>query len=119
MKKIILSVVLAIVSFAANAGCYSEGIRVGEVQKFSEKGFVVKSWEGEMVQEGIRGKGASGDRTLTNIWKFSVDDATVAKKMNDALFEGGPVTVKYCKKFFNTGLTSSTGYIVTDVRVKK
>ena len=88
MKKSIIAIMLLLASFSAYAGCYSEGVRKGDIQKFSAKGIITKSWEGEMVQQGIRANTASRG-TLTNIWKFSVTDPEVAKKIDDAMFSGG------------------------------
>lgn len=104
----------------AKASCYSDGVRQGVIQKFSSKGFLSKSWEGEMVQAGVRGKSdGSGNSSLSNIWKFSVTDAAVAKKLEEAMFDGGTVTVKYCKALIRNPLATSTPYEVTDVRVPK
>jgi len=120
-SKVFLFILFFLVGFygtkALAAGCYSEGIRKGDIQKFSVKGVFTKSWEGEMVQEGIRTKQTtSGSAGLTNIWKFSVTDPAVATKINDAIFAGGPVTVKYCQSLFVNRLETNTSYIVTDAK---
>lgn len=115
MKRFIVALVFAVLSMNAMADCYSSGVRVGFIQKFSLKGFINKSWEGEMVQGGIRDKNAS----VTNIWKFSVTDANVAKKIEDAMFEGGDVAVKYCQSYIKIGLIANTDYIVTDAKAQK
>lgn len=117
-KQLIAAIVLALgFSATASAGCYSEGVRKGTIQKFSQKGLVNKSWEGELVQDGIRGKGAGNQRTLTNLWKFSVTDKSVAAKLDEAVFEGKEVTVKYCESLVRNPLTQNTPYEVTAVRV--
>jgi hypothetical protein len=113
MNKLLISILLSISAFAAQAECYSEGIRSGIVQKFSSKGLVNKSWEGEMVQDGIRTKQNSG---ITNIWKFSVLKPEVAKKIETLMFDGKPVTVKYCQSFIRNPLVSNTNYEVVDVK---
>lgn len=59
---------------------YSEGTRVGIIYKFSKKGTVFKTYEGEMMLPGIRSK--STDRSLsTNSFNFSVTDEELAKKL--------------------------------------
>lgn len=116
MKRIIILAVLLLVSFSATAECYSEGIRKGDIQKFSMKGIVTKSWEGEMVQEGIRTKSKDGVAGITNIWKFSVTDPAVAKKIEDAMFAGGNISVKYCQSALHNTFVSDTSYIVIDAR---
>lgn len=113
-KNAIVIAILAVLSFSAQASdCYSEGVRTGTVQKFSQKGMVNKSWEGEMVQEGFRTK---GNGKMSNIWKFSVLDPAVAKKIDEAVFNGGQVAVRYCQK--STFLSADTPYLITDVKVR-
>jgi hypothetical protein len=52
---------------------YSEGFRDGYRYKFSHKGYIFKSWEGEMSTSGFKGRGDGVD----NVFYFSVeDDAT-------------------------------------------
>lgn len=98
----------------ALADCYSDGVRVGSVQKLSKKGLVNKSWEGEMVMEGIQLKqGKGGD-----IWKFSVTDASVAEKINESMMTGSQVALKYCQSAINSGLTTDTSYIITQAAVR-
>jgi hypothetical protein len=119
MKKFIIAIVMMFAAFSANADCYSEGVRSGVIQKFSNKGLISKSWEGEMVQEGVRVKAKGQGAGVTNIWKFSVLKADVAQKINDAMFNGGEVTVKYCQSFIKNLFAQDTSYEVTDVRVNK
>lgn len=94
MKKAMLMMVLLCVAASAQAGCYSEGIRVGIVQKISKKGYVNKSWEGELVMDGVKARGAAS----TNIWDFSTLSPEVAKVLEDAAMTGKPVALKYCQR---------------------
>lgn len=55
---------------------YSEGDRVGFVQKFSRKGWVCKTWEGEL-QMIVALPGAT-----PQIFPFSVRDAAVSEQIN-------------------------------------
>jgi hypothetical protein len=124
MKKIsalaILALGIGLGTIQAHAECYSEGVRVGVVQKFSLKGYVNKSWEGEMVQDGERVKAKGQGAGVTNIWKFSVLDPAVAKKLDDAVFSGAQVAVRYCQQ---RGLAllgkADTEYVVSDVRARQ
>ena len=54
---------------------YSDGERAGYVQKFSRKGWVCKTWEGELAMVNLPG-------TLPQIFNFSVRDPTVAGQIN-------------------------------------
>jgi hypothetical protein len=118
-KSLILAFFLIAAQQASAADCRSEGMRVGVIQKFSLKGMVNKSWEGEMVQQGVRTKSTNNGGGVTNIWKFSVLDAAVAKKVDAAAFDGGEVAVRYCQQ---PGISlmgqTDTNYLVTDVRAR-
>ena len=60
---------------------YSSGIRVGFVQKFSRKGWVCKTWEGELAMVNMPG-------ALSQIFVFSVRNDSIAKAINDAMLKG-------------------------------
>lgn len=65
---------------------YSSGERAGYVQKFSQKGWVCKTWEGELALVAIPG-------SLPEIFKFSVRDDKVAAQVNAVM--GKRVAVSY------------------------
>jgi len=93
MKKILLALMLVSIAVPAMADCYSDGIRVGVVQKFSKKGMLMKSWEGELVMEGTKSTG----RSATDVWKFSTLDAASAAVIEDSMMSGKSVSLKYCQ----------------------
>jgi len=104
---------IALSATVAHAGdCYSEGVRVGDVQKFSNKGMINKSWEGELVMEGTKIRGSNGTMTGGNVWKFSVTDAAVAKVIDNAVMSGKPVALRYCQVMIQIGQTD-TNYRIT------
>jgi hypothetical protein len=57
---------------------YSSGERAGYVQKFSLKGYLCKTWEGEIVLVSMPG-------TQAEKFLFTVQDEAVAKKLNDSM----------------------------------
>lgn len=71
---------------------YSEGSRVGILYKFSKKGTVFKTYEGEIILPGLRFKQA-GDGISSNIFSFSVDDEELAKQLMSC--QGMEVEVHY------------------------
>jgi hypothetical protein len=87
---------------------YSEGDRAGYIQKFSKKGWICKTWEGELAMVTMPG-------TLTEKFYFTVTDDAVAKTLNQHL--GKKVTLTYDE---HIGIPSScfgdTGYFVTGVK---
>lgn len=94
-------------TWASLSWVYSSGERAGYVQKFSLKGYVCKTWEGEIVLVSMPG-------TQAEKFMFTVKDETVAKKVNDSL--GKRVKIVYVE---HKGIPSScfgeTPYFVNDV----
>jgi len=111
MKKIlalIIAVILilfatwyAFVYFAA----YSEGTRSGELIKFSNKGVMVKTWEGE-ISQGISG---------AQIFSFSVEDHKKDLIQKLEKYQGRYVKLKYKERFAKISWLGDTKYFVVDV----
>jgi len=57
---------------------YSKGERVGYVQKFSEKGWLCKTWEGELQMLPVPG-------AMPEKFIFSVRDKTLISKINSSM----------------------------------
>lgn len=124
MKKLIaLAAICAASCTPVAAECYSEGIRIGTIQKFSMKGFMTKSWEGELVMEGVKLRaGAEGGTRGGNVWAFSVDDAAIAKVIDNATMTGGQVALRYCQNNpLNPlkGFAAQTSYRITQAVERK
>jgi hypothetical protein len=87
---------------------YSNGERAGYVQKFSRKGWVCKTWEGDLALVNLPGQPAE-------IFRFSVRDAGVAAQI-DALV-GRRVALTYEQHLgVPTACFGETSYFVTAVR---
>jgi hypothetical protein len=88
---------------------YSSGERVGYVQKLSKKGWICRTWEGELAVTPMPG-------TPPQIFAFTVPDEAMAEKVRQS--EGKRVALHYEQK---RGVPSScfgeTEYFITDVRV--
>lgn len=62
---------------------YSEGVNEGDINYFQKEGFVFKTYEGKMIQTGVKSiKGAQGT-IQSNEFKFSVEDENVAQRLNE------------------------------------
>lgn len=96
VKTLLIGAVLSI-AMSAQADCYSDGIRVGTVQKFSSKGYINKSYEGELVMEGTKFKAGQNGTSGGNVWAFSASDPVVAKVVETASMNGSVVALKYCQ----------------------
>ena len=71
-------VVLIIWTFIALSYSYSEGNRAGLLQKFSKKGWVCKTWEGELALYVVGG-------VAPQIWYFSTRDDKLADQLSKAV----------------------------------
>ena len=88
---------------------YAEGDRSGYLQKFSKKGWLCKTWEGEISLISLPG-------TMQEKFNFTVRDEAVAQKVRDAI--GKRVDLTYGQhRGLPTSCFGDTEYFVTDVRV--
>ena len=90
---------------------YSEGQRAGTLQKFSHKGWICKTWEGELQISTIPG-------SAPILWEFSVRDGTVANRLEEAVAHNGRVVLEYEEhRGVPTSCFGETAYFVTGVRL--
>jgi hypothetical protein len=107
-----LFVILVVGGFAAYVWSalhinYSEGERAGFIQKFSRKGWICKTWEGELAMMNLPG-------TMPELFKFSVRDPAVAARLNQTI--GQRVRVHYEQhKGVPSDCFGETEYFVTQV----
>ena len=115
MGKIALGVVIALIAVLAGFSwltlhwSYADGERAGYVQKFSKKGWLCKTWEGEMAMVTMPG-------TVAEKFQFTVRDDAVANKLNASV--GKRMALHYEQhKWVPSSCFGDTEYFVTDVRV--
>ncbi len=94
---------------------YSEGSRAGVVIKFSKRGYVMKTYEGELNMGGMGN--IPNTAQMNMIWNFSVKDKTVADKLME--LEGRKVSLHYKEIIQNMPWQGDTKYFVDGVEVIK
>jgi hypothetical protein len=117
----ILIAAATLATASVHAECYSDGVRVGVVQKLSSKGMVNKSWEGELVMEGEKIKGNSSGIKGGNVWNFSVLDPAVAKVIDESTMSGAPVALRYCQASpldVTVKMSTDTPYRITQAVIR-
>lgn len=88
---------------------YAQGERAGYVQKMSKKGWMCKTWEGELSLVALPG-------TTPEKFLFSVRDDKVAERINAAI--GQRVALTYDQhRGIPTNCFAETEYFVRDVKV--
>lgn len=80
---------VALYLWAALSWNYSSGERAGWVQKFSKKGWICKTWEGELAM--ITMPGAAQEKFFFTVW-----DDEIARQINAAM--GKRVSLHYDEK---------------------
>ncbi|MEO6593637.1 MAG: hypothetical protein ABIP94_02665 [Planctomycetota bacterium] len=86
---------------------YSEGTRSGYVQKFSKKGWLCKTWEGELAMGNIPG-------SVPQLFIFTVRSDSLATELTKKM--GSRVSLAYKQhRGIPTSCFGETGYYVTGV----
>ena len=105
---LIPAVVAALWTWIALGYTYATGERAGYVQKISKKGWICKTWEGELAMANLPG-------TMPQIFNFTVRNDSVAQIIEENA--GKQVSITYEQ---HRGVPSScfgeTEYFVTGVR---
>jgi hypothetical protein len=88
---------------------YSKGERIGYIQKFSEKGWLCKTWEGELQMLPVPG-------AIPEKFLFSVRNKAVISKINSSL--GKRVSIYYEQhKGIPTNCYGESEYFAVDAKV--
>jgi hypothetical protein len=88
---------------------YSNGSRAGILQKFSEKGWVCKTWEGELAMTTVPG-------VAPTLWSFSIRDRHAAEQVGAMV--GRHVLLHYTEhRGVPTSCFGETQYYVDSVAV--
>jgi len=90
---------------------YSDGSRAGYIQKLSQKGWVCKTWEGELAMTTVPG-------VALVLWSFSVWDKHVADDLTKVM--GKRVILHYKEyRYLPTTCFGETDYYVDRVEVQE
>ena len=106
---VVVAVAVAVAGYfwAVLSWSYSSGVRAGWIQKFSKKGWICKTWEGELAMVSM--PGATPEKFAFTTW-----DDRLAEQINQVM--GRRVTVHYEEKVgLPTSCFGDTRYFVTRV----
>lgn len=113
MRRLTLLIVIgiplafALWSFGSLKFVYSRGERAGYIQKISKRGWIFKTWEGELAMANLPG-------TLPQIFDFTVRDENVAHQMEKIIGQRASVTYEQHKGLPGT-IFGETEYFVVRV----
>jgi hypothetical protein len=101
--------VFALYTWGTLGVSYSDGERAGVLQKFSRKGWLCKTYEGELAMTTVPG-------VAPTIWSFSVRDDQAAAELREAV--GKKVMLHYEEhRGVPTNCFADTPYFVTGLRI--
>ncbi|MGY0392751.1 6-phosphogluconate dehydrogenase [Bizionia sp. KMM 8389] len=107
LSKLVIALVLVLVAYGSFLyfATYSTGIRAGELVKFSSKGMLIKTWEGEISQGVSEGQ----------LFRFSVEDGEkqVIQDLTD--LQGKYVKLHYFERYKPLFWLGDTKYFITKV----
>jgi len=113
---IVLAAVLAFFSYAT----YSEGTRAGFVIKVSKKGFLFKTWEGQLNLQSFGA--ANPNNAFAEVFDFSIyrGDTTTYHVLQEVSLTGERINLHYEEKYAILPWQGDTRYFVTKIdRLKK
>jgi hypothetical protein len=104
---IVPALLIAVWTWAALHISYSSGERAGYIQKISQKGWLFKTWEGELAMATIPG-------VMPQVFDFSVRDSDVAHQLERHI--GQRVSIHYEQHCgIPTTAFGETQYFITSV----
>ena len=109
-----LVILIPILLFAAWAGltvsyAYSKGERAGYVQKIAQRGWICKTWEGELAMANLPG-------AMPEIFKFTVRNDSIARLIEGNLAKRVSVTYEEHRGVPGRCF-GETPYYITNVRI--
>jgi hypothetical protein len=111
VAAVLLLPVLVVILYTtvALSWAYSEGQRAGYLQKFSRKGWLCKTWEGELALTTVPG-------VAPTMWNFTVRNEATARQVNLAI---GRRVVMYYQEHRGVPTTcfGDTPYFVDSIRI--
>lgn len=93
---------------------YSEGYRAGLLQKFSSKGSIFKTYEGELILSSV--ETTANMAIASEKFYFSVTDEAVARKVER--MQGETVVVHYTQRNATLPWNGDSPYLVDSVALK-
>ena len=107
----VIILILAIVFWWRYYFVFGEGVKAGNLNFVVKKGYVFKTWEGRIIQEGF--KTPNPNQMQSNEFDFSILDDAIAQKLER--YSGKFVELRY-KEYLNAiPWRGNSNYIVTEI----
>lgn len=107
----VLILVFALVFWWRYYFVFGEGVKAGNLNFVVKKGYVFKTWEGRIIQEGF--KTPNPNQMQSNEFDFSIIDDAIAQKLER--YSGKFVELRY-KEYLNAiPWRGNSNYIITEI----
>lgn len=90
---------------------FGEGVKAGQLNFIVKKGYVFKTWEGRLIQEGL--KTSTPGAIQSNEFDFTVENDSIAKVLE--LSGGKFVELRYKEHLHSIIWRGNSNYIVTEI----
>lgn len=95
--SITLAAILALLFYFRFYFVFGEGVKSGELNYVVHKGVIFKTFEGKLIQTGIRSKSAGSIQSYE--FEFSVENERLAREL---MLQGGKTLELHYKEYFGT-----------------
>jgi hypothetical protein len=90
---------------------FGEGVKAGNLNFVVKKGYIFKTWEGKIIQEGF--KTPSPNQMQSNEFEFSISDDSLAQVLER--YSGSFVELRYKEHFSAIFWRGNSNFIVTEI----
>ncbi|MFH1120855.1 MAG: hypothetical protein V1775_13610 [Bacteroidota bacterium] len=94
---------------------FGEGVKAGNLNFFVKKGYIFKTWEGRLIQDGFRTQ--TPGAMQSNEFEFSVKDDSIASVLE--LSGGRFVELRYKEYLHALPWRGMSNYVVTEIVAKE
>lgn len=107
----VLIIILAVIFWWRYYFVFGEGVKAGNLNFVVKKGYIFKTWEGRIIQEGF--KTPNPNQMQSNEFDFSIVDDAIAQKLER--YSGKFVELRY-KEYLNAiPWRGNSNYVVTEI----
>lgn len=107
----VLIIILAIVFWWRYYFVFGEGVKAGDLNFVVKKGYVFKTWEGRIIQQGF--KTPTPNAMQSNEFEFSITNDSIAQVLER--YSGKFVELRY-KEYLNAiPWRGNSNYVVTEI----
>lgn len=89
---------------------FAEGVKSGQLNYVTKKGYIFKTYEGKLIQSGVK---SSGTSIQSNEFVFSIEDESVAKQLE--LASGKYIDLHYNEYISSLPWRGMSQYVVDSV----